>query len=198
MVRFINFYFTIQRMAEFFSEALIYADNLFSQFFIKFIIAIIIILIGFVIGRTAEKVLQRILHEIELNKNLKKAGIKLPLSKLITNFTKYFIFFIAVIWALTELGLTTTILNMISAVVLILILISLILAVKDFIPNAFAGFFIYKKNMFKQGDKITVHNLKGTIEKISLIETEIKTEKGDTIYIPNSFITKKEVLIKKE
>ena len=197
MARFINFYFTIQKMAEPISESISYLDNLFSQFFLKFVIAIVILLIGFIIGRIVYKVLQKILHEVELNKNLRKAGIKISLEQLISNFTKYFIYFIAVIWALTEIGLTTTILNMISAVVLLLIIISLILAIKDFIPNAFAGFFIYRKGMFKQGDKISIHNLEGTIQKITLIETEIRTNKGDTIYIPNSFITKKEVLVKR-
>jgi len=184
-------------MADIFSSILVYFNNLVSNFFIKFIIAVIIFLIGVVIGRTAEKVLKRILHEVELNKNLKKAGIKLPLEKIITNFVKYFIYFIAAIWALTELGLTTTVLNMISAVVLVLILISLILGVKDFIPNIIAGYFIHRKQMLKQGDKIAVQNLKGKIEKITLTETEIKTEKGDTIYIPNSVI-KKEVIIKRK
>ncbi|MBW2966350.1 mechanosensitive ion channel family protein [Candidatus Woesearchaeota archaeon] len=180
------------------AEIISYFNNLFSQFFLKFIIAIVIILIGFIIGRIVYKILQKILHEIELNKNIRKAGIKkLSLENIISNFAKYFIYFIAVIWALTELGLTTTILNIISAFILLLIIISLILAIKDFIPNAFAGLFIYKKGMFKQGDKITIHGLEGTIQKITLIETEIKTEKGDTIYIPNSFITKKEVLIKR-
>ena len=179
------------------SETINIVNNLFSQFFIKFIIAIIILLIGFIIGRIVEKVIQRILHEIELNKNLKKAGIKFSLEEIIGTFTKYFIYFIAVIWALTEVGLTTTVLNMISAVVLLLILISLVLAIKDFLPNAFAGFLIYQKGMFKKGDKIIVRNMEGTVEKISLIETEIKTKKGDTIYIPNSLITKKEILIRK-
>jgi small-conductance mechanosensitive channel len=185
-------------MAEWISNTISYLSNTFSQLFVKLVIAIIILLIGFIIGRTVSKILQRILHEIELDKNIKKAGIKLPLEKYIANFVKYFIYFIAVIWALTELGLTTTVLNMISAVVLILILISLILAIKDFIPNVIAGFFLHRKKIFKQGDKIIIHDLKGTIQKITLTETEIKTEKGDTIYIPNSHITKKEVVIKKK
>ncbi|GAG50529.1 unnamed protein product [marine sediment metagenome] len=185
-------------MAELLSKIIGYLNTLFSRFFIKLVIAIIILLIGFIIGRAVHKVLQRILHEIELNKNLKKAGIKISLEQLISNFAKYFIYVIAVIWALTELGLTTTVLYIIIAVILLLIIISIILAIKDFIPNAFAGFFIYHKKMFKQGDKITIHNLEGVIQKITLIETEIKTKKGDTIYIPNSLITKKEVLIKRK
>jgi small conductance mechanosensitive channel len=180
------------------SQTMNLMNNLFSKFFIKFIIAIIILLIGFIIGRIVEKILQRILHEIELNKNLKKTGIELSLEEIISSFVKYFIYFIAVIWALTEIGLTTTVLNMISAVVLLLILISLILAIKDFLPNALAGFLIYQKGMFRKGDKISVKNIEGTVEKISLIETKIKTKKGDTIYVPNSLITKKEVLIKKK
>jgi len=185
-------------MAETISEGISYLNNLYSQFFLKFTVAIVILLIGFIIGRIVYKILQKILHEVELNKNLKKAGIKIALEKIISNFAKYFIYFIAVIWALTEIGLTTTILNMISAVVLLLIIISLILAIKDFIPNAFAGFFIHRKKLFKEGDKITIHDVEGTVEKTNLIETEIKTTKGDTMYIPNSIIIKKELFVKKK
>lgn len=184
-------------LKDLFAKAIDYADRLFAQLFTKFIVAVIILLIGFIIGRIVGRLIQKVLHEIELNKILKKAGIKLSLETVLSHFTTYFIYFIAIIWALNELGLTTTMLNMISAAALILIIISILLAIKDFMPNAIAGFFIYQKGLIKEGDRIKVDRLEGRVKKISIIETEVETKKGDTIYIPNSTLTKKEVIVKK-
>jgi small-conductance mechanosensitive channel len=173
-------------------------DKLLPPFFVNFAVAIIILILGFVFGRIAGKLVQRVLHEIELNLIIKKAtGVKLGLEELIVKVLTYFIYFISIIWALNELGLTTTILTMISGAALIIIIVSVLLAIKDFIPNAFAGFLIHRKRQMKLGDKIKTDGLQGRITRISLIETEIKTPKGDIIYIPNSILTKKQVMIRK-
>jgi len=175
-----------------------YLNAVFSQLFTKFVIATVILLIGFIIGRIAGRLIQRVLHEIELNKILGKAGIKLSLEEILSSLATYFIYFITVIWALDSLGLTTTILTMISAAFLILFVISVLLGVKDFFPNIISGFFIYRKEIIRPGDKLKVDNLAGTVKKISLTETEVKTNKGDIIYIPNSTLTRKEIIIKKK
>ena len=59
----------------------------------------------------------------------------------------YFIYFIAIIMALNQVGLTSAILNMLSGAVILLILISMILAIKDFVPNMVAGIFIFQKGI---------------------------------------------------
>ncbi|MBD3248935.1 mechanosensitive ion channel [Candidatus Woesearchaeota archaeon] len=168
-----------------------------SQIFTRLIVAVIILLIGFIIGKLVSRLVQKVLQEIELNSSLKKAGVKLNLETIVSHFIAYFIYFIAVVWALNEIGLTTTVLNMISASAMVLIIISIVLAIKDFIPNAFAGLFIYQKGFIKEGDTIKVDNVEGTVKKTSLIETEIETKENDSIYIPNSILTKKEVTIRK-
>ena len=184
-------------LKEAFDKLTEYGDKFFAQLFTKIIVAVVILLIGFIIGRIIGRLIYKFLHEVELNNILKKAGIKTPLEKTISNFAKYFIYFISVIWALNEMGLTTTILNMILAAALILIIVSILLGIKDFIPNLISGFLIYNKSIIKEGDKIKIDKLEGKVVNISFIETQIKTKKGDIIHIPNSTITKKEVIVKK-
>ncbi len=185
-------------MSNLINQTTVYLDVVFSQLFTKLIVAVIILLIGFVIARIAGKLTQKILHEIELNNILKKAGVKMELEDILSNLATYLIYFFTIIWALNSMGLTTTILNMVSAAFLVLIIISIILAVKDFFPNMIAGLFIYRKGLIKIGDNVKIDNIRGTVKKITLIETEVKTSSGDTIYIPNSNITKKEILVKKK
>jgi len=174
-------------------------DTLLPPFFTRSAVAIIILLLGFIIGRIIGKLTQKVLLEIELNRLIKKAtGMKIALEEITAKFITYFIYFIFIIWALNELGLTTTILTMISGAALIVIILSILLAIKDFIPNAFAGFVIHRRRKIKPGDKIKTDGLQGKITRISLVETEIKTRKGDTIYIPNSILTKKEIIVHKK
>ena len=137
-------------MQELLTKTIEYLNILFSQLFTKFIVAIIILLIGFVIGRILGRLVSKILGEIELNNILKKAGVKFEMEDMLSHLTTYFIYFITVIWALDALGLTTTILNMISGAFLVLIIVSILLAVKDFVPNIISGFFIYQKILLKK------------------------------------------------
>jgi len=165
-----------------------------SSYLSKFVVAVIIILIGFIIGRILGRLIQKLLHEIELNKIVRKAtGIRLSLEEIIGNFFAYFIYFIAIVMALTQIGLTTIVLHMISAAVIVLILLSIFLGVKDFIPNVLAGIFIYKNKLVEENDNIRVKETEGRVVSISLVETKIKTKKGDIIFIPNSILTNNEV-----
>ena len=117
--------------------------------------------------------------------------------KSLSKFIAYFIYFVTIITALNQLGLTTTILHMISAAVLIIIVLSFALGVKDFIPNFIAGIHINRKNMINEGDRIKVKGTEGKVVKIELTETKLKTKKGDTIFIPNSVLIKEEIIKKK-
>ena len=182
-------------LEETFQQITTYGDMFFAQLFTKIIVAVVILLIGFIIGRIVGKVIHKFLHEIELNTLVRKAGIKAEVEKKASKAATYFIYFITVIWALNEIGIATTILNMVSGAALILIVISIALAIKDFIPNAIAGFIIYRKDLIKVGDRIELGRIKGKVIAISLIETQIKS-KGDIIHIPHISSTTKELRIK--
>lgn len=163
----------------------------------KLIVATAIILIGLIAARIISRVIKKILNELELNKLLKeKADINMPMEEFISSLTKYIIYLIAVIWALSELGLQKIILYIIISILLLILVSFIVLAFKDFIPNITAGFFIHQKKIIKIGDLIKVKDIEGEVINISMVETTIKA-KGDTIYIPNSLLTKNEIIKKK-
>lgn len=175
-----------------------YITSLYQGIINNVIAAVIVLLIGFIIGKIAAKFVQKFLKEIELNKILKKAaGIKVSVEEILTYFVQYFIYFLFIIMALNQLGLTTTILNMLSGAIILVIILSIFLGIKDFVPNFLAGMFIHSKGFIKQGDYIKVKNLQGKIIKINMVETRIETKGGDIIYIPNSMLTKQEVTLLK-
>ena len=154
--------------SEFFAKIIEYSDKIFAQFFTRFIVAIIILLIGFIIGRLLGKLTQKALHEVELNKILKKANIKIRLEEILSNFVTYFIYFVTIVMVLQHIGIATTILNMIAGAVILIIILSTFLGVKDFIPNAIAGIMIQSKKMIQIGEIIKVKGMQGEIHPSTL------------------------------
>ncbi len=175
-----------------------YLNTFFSKFLGKLIVAVIIVLIGFIIGKICERLIQRLLHELEVDRVMGKTGLKISLENIISSLVAYLIYFIAVIMALNQLGLTTVILYIVIGGIIVLIIVSTLLAIKDYIPNMIAGFFIFRKEKFREGNRVKVNGTEGKVKKIGLIETEILTKKGDKIFIPNSLMVKSKVIVKKK
>ncbi len=173
-------------------------DNIFGVHLQNLILAIIIILIGFIIGRILGKLITKILHEIELNNIIKKlTGIKLSLEELAGQIIAFISYFASIILALSQVGLASTIGIIISAFIIVLVIISFLLGVKDFFPNFIAGLALHRKNLFKEGSRIKTKDIEGKIIKAALTETVIETKNKDIIYIPNSLLRKSIIRIGK-
>lgn len=173
--------------------------NYLSDILIKLVVAIAIILLGLVFGRFIGNLTKRLLHELEINRVLsEQANVNIPLEEFVSSLVKYLVYLIAVITALSQIGLAGTIFYILVGLILATLLAFIILAVKDFIPNAISGFFLHKKNKFKIGDTIEVNNIKGKVTEMSLLETKIKVKSKDVVFIPNSLLTKSEVKILNE
>lgn len=172
-----------------------YLANNLAPLYMRLIVALIILLVGFMIGKLLGKLVGRIIHEVEIDSILRKAsGMNVKIESFISAVVTYFIYLVTIIMVLNQLGMTTTILQMISAAVIIIVAISIILGIKDFVPNAFAGFYIYKRNLIRVGERIRVKGLEGKVMHINLVETKLETKDGDTVYVPNSAMTQAGVM----
>ncbi|MBT4824968.1 mechanosensitive ion channel [Candidatus Woesearchaeota archaeon] len=161
------------------------------------VIAVIILLIGLIIGKILGRVVQKLLNSFELNSLIKKAtGIRIRMEEFIGKVVSYVIFFISAIMALDVLKLTSFTLQIISGLIIVMIVVSIFISIKDFFPNIIAGFYLHKKKMFKEGDIVKIDKITGKVEQINLTETRIVTKSGDTIYVPSSLFTKKEFVKK--
>lgn len=61
-------------------------------------------------------------------------------------------------------------------------------ALKDIVSGIFAGIAINFEKTFQIGDTVTISNIKGTVEDISMLTTKLKTETGETVFVPNQLI----------
>lgn len=64
---------------------------------------------------------------------------------------------------------------------------------KDYIANIIDGMIIMFSDDFKIGNYIMVGKYRGRIREITLINTEIMTDEGDIVFIPNTLIVQREV-----
>jgi MscS family membrane protein len=68
-------------------------------------------------------------------------------------------------------------------------------ASKDVVANFFGGLLIMFNRPFKVGDMIkSGSKVEGTVERIGLYATHLKTEDGKTLYVPNSIFNNSEIL----
>tara|TARA_Y100000031_G_C8148285_1_gene351079 strand:- start:203 stop:802 length:600 start_codon:yes stop_codon:yes gene_type:complete len=182
-------------MATFIQKSFALMQELFHGFYAKILVSIIILLVGFILGKILGKLTNKMFHEIELNNILRRATkVNLQVEQLMGHFVRYFVYFITIVTALSQLGIITTVLQMLSAAVIILIIVGILLGVKDFVPNMFAGFYIYRNKFLEVGEVVQVKGITGTVKDITLVETKLETKSGDVVYIPNGVIIKTEVI----
>lgn len=157
---------------------------------VKLVAALLIILAGIILAKLASKLAKHLLHNINLDKNAKKAiGKHILLEKTISNITSILIVTASIIIALEQLTITKYVLLSILSIATLLILISLLLNIKDLLPNIHAGItFIGDKNI-KKGKKLKLKRAQGTITHVGLLKTIIKDEE-DHYIIPNKLIKK--------
>ncbi len=178
-------------MVAFSIDLIAYLYTAFRNVFTELVAAIIILLIGFIFGRMAGKIILKIFKEIELNRLLKKTtGIKVSLAELISKSITYFIYFIFIIAALEKLNISAVAFNLLAGGVIIIIIISIFLSIKDFIPNIIAGIYITQKAFVSKGDVIKIDNIEGKIIDLQLNTIKLETKKGDMLFIPNSILLK--------
>ncbi len=169
--------------------------NSFNQVLINIIVALLIFFIGFIIGKLLGKILKKVLRHMNLDYFLRKTlGFKVSAEDILSGSVSYFIYIISFIMALNQLGLSTAILQMVIGGVIVIIVISIILSIKDFLPNVVAGLVLREKAFVSENDVIRIKDIEGKVVELGMVETIIQNRHGDRIFIPNIVFTKNEVI----
>jgi small-conductance mechanosensitive channel len=170
-------------------------QHVISSVTTNFVVAIIILLAGVILGRLVGRFIHKMLEEIEINRLLKRTtGIRFAMDEILANLVTFVIYFVSIVVALDQIGLASPLLRVISIAIIVMVIVSILLGVRDFFPNILAGIFIAQRRFLNKGDLVRVGGIEGEIIEVNIVETRIKTKKGDIIYIPNSILTKKEVV----
>ncbi len=167
-----------------------YIFELIQPILSKVVVALIVLLVGFIIGKLIGKIVHWFLRTLEINAHWKKlTGMTMRVESFLSGITSGIIYFIVVVIALNVLGLSEVIAKVISFGLICLIFISIILAVKDFIPNYIDGLRLHKR--IKVKETVLIENMKGVVEEITWTDVKIVAENGDILYIPHSLFLRK-------
>ncbi|MBU0457262.1 MAG: mechanosensitive ion channel domain-containing protein [Nanoarchaeota archaeon] len=161
------------------------------------IVGVVILLVGFGLGILARKLMQKVLKEIELNKIMAKVGITHNLERGISIIISYLIYLVTIVYFLRQLGITSVVLYLVLGGILMLIILTSLVGLKDVIPNFVAWLILQKRGNIKVGKTVEVKEISGRVEKVGYLETEIKTYGGDILYVPNTLFLKSKFKIKK-
>lgn len=175
----------------FFEKIVLLAKKIFTGVYVNLVAAAIIVLIGFIIGKLASRLVYKILRELEIRSVLKQAGVTAPVERYASAAVAYLIYFIAIIMALNQLKIGTLVLSMIVGAVLVILIVSFILSVKDFMPNLMAGISLYRSGGIRKGDLIETQGVTGRVIQITLAKTKIQTMEGDVVHIPHTAMMKR-------
>lgn len=155
------------------------------------VVGIVILLIGLGLGILAKKLVSRVLREIELNKIMMRIGIMTDIEKALSNMVAYLIYLISIVFFLNQLGITSIVLYLVVGAVLMLLVLTFIVGLKDVFPNLVGWLYLQKKHhKIKEGYHININEITGRVQHIGYLETEIKTDNGDVLYIPNALFLK--------
>ena len=121
---------------------------------------------------------------------MKKSKVDELVCKILRIVIKFFLLFIAVIIALSSLGIAVS--SLIAALSVIGVAFSL--AIQDFLSNVFGGIQIISNHPFKIGDYVEAGGEAGTVREVGLFYTKLDTPDKKLIQIPNSKIANDSII----
>lgn len=164
--------------------------NLFWQQVTIFVpglfLAVLIVFVGFVIGDKVELVISERLRSVKIPEVTITAGI-----------AKYTIIFVAVLIALSQVGVATAALLILLGVYVFGVVFLCGLAFRDLLSSAGAGVYLLLNQPYVIGDDIRVGDRRGIVQEVDLFITHVENE-GEEYIIPNREVFRKGVTRRRE
>lgn len=153
-------------------------------------VGIVILIAGLALGLLIKKVSFRILQEITLNKIMSKVGFSYNFEYGISSLLSYIIYLFTLIFFLDQLGIRSIVIYLAVAGMVVLIILPFVVGLKDIVPNVRGWMYIQRTKAVKEKKQVELPQVSGMVQHIGYLETEIKTKRGDMLYVPNSLFLK--------
>ena len=164
--------------------------NLTQDYFYEIAVGVVILLAGFVFGLLAKKISYRVFQAAQLNKAGSRAGIVINLEVMLSSLLSWLIYFSSIVLFLNRLEITSIVLYLIAGAILLLVALTVLVGLKDIIPNFAAWVRLRKRNSFVVGRDVNINGIVGTVEKIGHLKTIIRTKNQDSLHAPNTLFLK--------
>ncbi len=145
----------------------------FTAFLPNLFIAVFAIIIGIIAGDKAKLVVSERLR-----------SVKLPEATVLPEMVKYSIFYLAVLIALSQLGVDTLALLILLAAYAFGIVFIAGLALKDLLAASAAGLYLLLSEPYSIGDEVVIGDQRGIVQEVDMFVTRVESEEREHI-IPN-------------
>ncbi len=164
--------------------------KIFGDFnFANMINGIIIIFLIIVLSRIVVKISDKaIIKFFNRNKKMKKFGMRSrkadTLSVIIQSLVKYFIYFIALVMILQQIGIETNSLIATAGIGGV----ALGFGAKSLVQDVITGFFILFEDQYSVGEHVRIEGREGIVEDMQIRVTKVRDFSGELHIIPNGQI----------
>ena len=146
------------------------------QFLPQLFLALVILIVGVVVG-----------DKVQLVIGERLTGVKLPEVGLFPRLAKFTVFYVAVLIALSQLGVATLALVVLLAAYLFAVVFLGGLALSDLLQSAAAGSYLLLEQPYAIGDEIVIGDRRGIVQEVNLFVTHIEDD-GEEFVVPNSTV----------
>lgn len=158
-------------------------------------LAAIILFSGLIIARIGSLLIETGLRMVRFNEALRTGfGIPFNVSGAISQFFFWSVSAITVLWALRIIGVTTFVISALAVFAIIIMAFSIVLALRDLIPNIIAGAEMHRKGFFSEGDMVSLDGERAKVIEAGLLETILERD-GMRIIIPNAMLLRREIIV---
>ncbi len=154
----------------FWSAVAVFVPQLFA--------ALVILVVGVVVA-----------DKVELLVSERLRGVKLPDIGLIPLVAKYSVLFVAVLIALSQVGVAVLALIVLLAAYALALIVFTALATQDLLASGTAGVYLLLNQPYSIGDEVKVGGQRGIVQEVDLLVTRIETD-GEEYIIPNRAVLK--------
>lgn len=149
-----------------------------AVFLPQLFIAVVTLVVGVVVA-----------DKVELLVSERLRGVKLPEIGLIPLVAKYSVLFVAVLIALSQIGVAVLALIVLLGAYAFALIVFTALATQDLLASGTAGVYLLLNQPYSIGDEIKVGGQRGIVQEVDLLVTRIETD-GEEHIIPNRTVLK--------
>lgn len=162
-----------------------YADrfwNAVAGFIPQLLVAVVVVVVGLVVGDKVELIVEDRLK-----------GIKLPQTGIPPTIAKYSVFYVAILVALSQLGVATLALVVLLGAYVAALIVFATVAFRALLASAAAGVYLLLHEPYGIGDEVRIGGHGGIVQEVDLFVTHVESD-GEVYVIPNATVFKEGIV----
>ncbi|MGQ4556991.1 mechanosensitive ion channel domain-containing protein [Halobellus sp. GM3] len=146
------------------------------EFVPQLFFAVVILIVGVVVG-----------DKVQLMVGERLTGIKLPQIGIFPRLAKFTVFYVAVLVALSQLGVATLALVVLLGAYLFALVLLTAVALSDLLKAGAAGSYLLLNQPYAIGDEVEIGAKRGIVQEVNLFVTHVEND-GEEFIVPNSAV----------